>query len=39
MDMIHSIVTKNDVDPDKIKLIEISPLSQTALRTARQMGM
>ena len=25
MDMIHSIVTKNDVDPDKIKLIEISP--------------
>lgn len=25
MDMIHSIVTKNNVDPDKIKLIEISP--------------
>ncbi|MGP8309570.1 MmgE/PrpD family protein [Enterocloster aldenensis] len=25
MDMIHSIMTKNDVDPDKIKLIEISP--------------
>lgn len=25
MDMIHSIVTKNKVDPDKIKLIEISP--------------
>ena len=25
MDMIHSIMTKNDIDVDKIKLIEVSP--------------
>lgn len=25
MDMIHSIMTKNKIDPDQIKLIEISP--------------